>query len=62
MVQPEWRGKKDPGQDYDRDKNDNLTLSCPADGTPRPKVTWKKVCVCVCVCVHACVHNTITLS
>ncbi|XP_063881163.1 vascular endothelial growth factor receptor 1-like isoform X2 [Scylla paramamosain] len=41
MVEPAWIGKP-PGRDYDKNKNDKLTLSCPADGTPRPKVTWKK--------------------
>ncbi|KAG0708728.1 Hemicentin-1 [Chionoecetes opilio] len=41
MVAPTWTGGL-PGRDYDKNKNENLTLSCPADGIPPPKVVWKK--------------------
>nr|WOX59909.1 receptor tyrosine kinase PVR1A2 [Carcinus maenas] len=41
MVKPVWKVKPER-KDYSKIKNDNLTLSCPAEGTPDPEIIWKK--------------------
>nr|WOX59906.1 receptor tyrosine kinase PVR1 [Gecarcinus lateralis] len=42
MKKPTWKTGAPPRRDYDKSKNGNLTLSCPVNGTPSPKVVWKK--------------------
>lgn len=41
MAKPAWKGGR-PGRTYDKYKNQNMTLSCPASGTPDPTVIWKR--------------------